>query len=72
MSEIRIGLFGCIGKSHTVNKDGVDVFKAKFEDEFENKLTLKIDEQFFNGLEIGWDLPWSLVRRQSTLSEAKP
>ena len=71
MSEIVFGVFECVGKNHVVNKKGRKTFKVKFEDEYENRLTVVVDESGFKHFEPGDALPWQIVKRQSTLREAE-
>ena len=69
MNGIMFGLFECVGKNHRVNKKGESKFTVKFEDEYENKLVLAVDEGTFNRFDSGQTLPWQVVRRQSTMED---
>lgn len=70
MSGIYFGFFECVGKTHSLLKSGKEKFLIKFEDEHENKVTVKVNEATFTAFSIGTPLPWKLVKRQGTLKEA--
>lgn len=72
MSGILLGLFECVGKTHKVNKKGQNKWSVKFEDEYDNKITLAVDEATFERFSVGDQLPWKIISRQSTLTEAQP
>ena len=66
---ITFGRFLFDGKSHTVNKDGVDTFRLKFKDDHENKLSIKCAESDFEKYDEGDYFEWDIIQRQSTLDQ---
>jgi hypothetical protein len=67
LSEIKLGVFNCTGKTHSVDKAGLEKWKVRFEDEYGNRIVIDTDESNFNRFDIQDQFPWSLVRRQTTL-----
>lgn len=64
---IKLGSFKFAGKTHNQNKEGVDTFRLKFEDEEENRISLKCDEMDFDNYSEGDFYDLAKAIRQDTL-----